>query len=227
MSGITRSQYNNQKIYFITLTSSPESDFSKINYHFNRLVKKLRVFNPVEYCKIKTHEGYGVLHVLMRTKLDFETIDDTENPEYHYEVWNKRKKKMVHMPHAWHWLSVNWEKLHKAFIIDVQEYYGETKRISNYLVSNYVSLQGFIRLGYSMQWIFKGACKIWKKLITELKEEEINRDPASLGLSNVKEQTFMDILLERWNHLLLTKPIYSRKTLRYLIKNESTTKIYI
>ena len=48
--------------------SSPTSDGKKLNYHFNLLVKKIEyTFEfKMQYWKVKTKEGYGVLHVLFR-----------------------------------------------------------------------------------------------------------------------------------------------------------------
>lgn len=80
ISGLFRAKGRLERIRFMTLTSSPQSDESKLNYHFNLLVKQIEyAFGfKMQYWKVRTNEGYRVLHVLFRV------IDD--------KLHRKRKK---------------------------------------------------------------------------------------------------------------------------------------
>ena len=66
ISGLLRAKGRLERIRFMTLTSSPQSNKEKLNYHFNLLVKQIEyTFGfKMQYWKVKTNEGYGVLHIL-------------------------------------------------------------------------------------------------------------------------------------------------------------------
>jgi len=70
MSGIQFAQYRNERLRFMTLTSSPESNPDLLNRHFEVLVKRIRrKFGLFEYCKIRTPESQGgVIHCCFRGK---------------------------------------------------------------------------------------------------------------------------------------------------------------
>jgi hypothetical protein len=160
ISGLLRAKGRLERIRFMTLTSSPQSDKEKLNYHFNLLVKRIEyTFGfKMQYWKVKTNEGYGVLHVLFRV------IDD--------KLPRKRKKGMLlsrrrrgFVPHSW--LSKTWEKIHGAKIVEIHELKGKKSErdIAYYVVGNYVSKQPAERMSYSHKWVCVGFAKKWKTFL--------------------------------------------------------------
>jgi hypothetical protein len=137
ISGIQFARYRNEKIRFMTLTSSPDSDPSQINRHFENLVKRIRRKfgrNSFEYCKIRTPEGQGgVIHCLFRG---------------------------VYIPQSW--LSDNWNIIHKASIVDIREMYGE-RGIASYLMG-YLGHHSEYHMGFSRRWVFPGFVREWKRI---------------------------------------------------------------
>ena len=160
ISGLLRAKGRLERIRFMTLTSSPQSDRSKLNYHFNLLVKRIEyTFGfKMEYWKVKTREGYGVLHVL------FVVVDD--------KLPRKRKKGVLiskrrrgFVPHSW--LSKTWEKIHNAKVVEIHELKGKKSErdIAYYVVGNYVSKQPAERMSYSHKWVCIGFAKKWKNFL--------------------------------------------------------------
>jgi len=90
-----------------------------------------------EYCKVKTNEGNGVLHIVF---------------------WGE------YVPQPW--LSRTWEELHGAKIVDIRVLHGNTKGIAAYLASQYLSTQeaSYVRLSYSRGWVCRGFVKHWRNL---------------------------------------------------------------
>jgi hypothetical protein len=157
ISGLLRAKGRLERIRFMTLTSSPQSDKKKLNYHFNLLVKQIEyTFGfKMQYWKVKTNEGYGVLHILFRV------IDD--------KLPRKRKKGVLiskrrrgFVPHSW--LSRTWDKIHAAKVVEIHELKGKKSErdIAYYVVGNYVSKQPAERMSYSHKWVCVGFSKKWK-----------------------------------------------------------------
>jgi hypothetical protein len=168
ISGLLRAKGRLERIRFMTLTSSPQSDRSKLNYHFNLLVKQIEyTFGfKMQYWKVKTNEGYGVLHVLFRV------VDD--------KLPRKRKKGLLlsrrrrgFIPHCW--LSKTWEKIHGAKVVEIHELRGKKSErdIAYYVVGNYVSRQPVERMSYSQKWVCKGFSKKWKIFLETYGERAI------------------------------------------------------
>ena len=136
--------YNESKsrrMAFVTLTSSPESDASLIMIHFQNLRKRLRRRDiEFEYFNVKTKEGNGVLHLLFAF---------TSHKGYISQKW----------------LSKTWQEIHKAKIVFISKYrYKTAKKLSRYLVSQYVSGQsGFDRYSWSRKEL-SGFVKCWHYL---------------------------------------------------------------
>ncbi len=160
ISGLLRAKGRLDRIRFMTLTSSPQSDRTKLNYNFNLLVKQIEyTFGfKMQYWKAKTKEGYGVLHVLFRV------IDD--------KLPRKRKKGILiskrmrgFVPHKW--LSKTWEKIHGAKVVEIHELKGKKSErdIAYYVIGNYVSKQPLERISYSQKWVCKGFAKKWKEVL--------------------------------------------------------------
>lgn len=148
ISGLMRAQGKLERVSFLTLTSSPNSDFSKINEHFGLLVKRIE-YNygfKMQYVKVKTKEGYGVLHVLFR-------VDSYRLPKK-VKKGSRLPEKMLGFVHK-HWLQKNWFEIHGAFMVEIHSLKGKEseREVANYVVGGYLSKQGDYRLSYSFGWI--------------------------------------------------------------------------
>ena len=112
INGLFRAKGRLERMRFMTLTSSPQSDRSKLNYHFNLLVKQIEyTFGfKMQYWKVPTNEGYGVLHVLFRV-----IADKLPRKRKKGILISKRRRGFV--PHSW--LSKTWEKIHGAKVVDI------------------------------------------------------------------------------------------------------------
>ena len=136
LSGLKRAKALGKTVRFMTLTSSPKSDWREINAHFQVLRKRIeRSFGKIDYIKFRTNEGHGVLHIVYVGPF---------------------------IPQRW--LSRNWEEIHGAKIVDIRKVKGE-KRIARYLISNYLVTQTFVRMSWSWGWVFRGFVGLWKKFI--------------------------------------------------------------
>jgi len=160
ISGLLRAKGRLERIRFMTLTSSPESNSSKLNYHFNLLVKRIEyTFGfKMQYWKVKTNEGYGVLYIIFRV------IDDKLPRKQKKGVLiSKRRRGFV--PHSW--LSKTWEKIHGAKVVESYELKGKKseKDIAYYVVGNHVSKQPTERMSYSQKWVCVGFSKKWKTFL--------------------------------------------------------------
>jgi len=129
MSGIQFANYKGQKLRFMSLTSSPESDPSQVNRHFEVLVKRIRRRFPMfEYCKIRTPEGQGgVIHCVFRGP---------------------------YSPQSW--LSEQWNEIYGAPIVDIRVLYGD-RGIASYLLG-YLGHHIEYRMGFSRYWVFSWFC---------------------------------------------------------------------
>jgi hypothetical protein len=160
ISGLLRAKGRLERIRFMTLTSSPKSEKKKLNYHFNLLVKQIEyTFGfKMQYWKVKTNEGYGVLHVLFRV------IDDKLPRKRKSGVLISRRRRGF-IPHSW--LSKKWEKIHGAKVVEIHELKGKKSErdIAYYVIGNYVSKQPIERISYSQNWVCKGFAKKWKTFL--------------------------------------------------------------
>jgi hypothetical protein len=112
----------------------------------------------MQYWKVRTNEGYGVLHILFRV------IND--------KLPRKRKKGILickrrrgFVPHSW--LSRTWEKIHKAKVVEIHELKGKKseRAIAYYVVGNYVAKQPTERMSYSQNWVCVGFARKWKNFL--------------------------------------------------------------
>jgi len=160
ISGLFRAKGRLERIRFMTLTSSPTSDGKKLNYHFNLLVKQIEyTFGfKMQYWKVKTKEGYGVLHVLFR-------IVDDKAPRKVKKNCPLPRRMRGFVPH--NWLSKTWEKIHGAKVVEIHELKGKRSErdIAYYVVGNYVSKQPIERMSYSQKWVCKGFSRKWKTFL--------------------------------------------------------------
>lgn len=166
---------HNQKLYFLTLTSSPNS--GDIHRNFNKLVRRIRKrYGLFEYVYIRTREGLGVLHILFKVKKRLE-ID---------------------------WLRQEWVKMHNAPQMKLLEAYGGAKRLSNYL-AGYLSKNPLERLAYSTLWLFpKWRMKFCAYIrlngfiegINAFESFLINYDTRSLYTQKYMRQLTLDVLYD-------------------------------
>jgi hypothetical protein len=119
------------KVYWVTLTSAPDSpDLVK---SYQKLVRKVeaRSGQQLESCAIETSEGHGVLHCF----------------------WCIGGKGL---PNAFKWLSDSWLEIHKAGRVNIQTIKGganrtDAQKVSRYAVTQYAADQGttFVKARWS------------------------------------------------------------------------------
>lgn len=94
-----------------------------------------RKYRKIEFCKTETPEGQGgVIHMLYRGSF---------------------------IPHSW--LSEQWNDIHGAPNVFIQLRRGSGNRIANYFLG-YLGHHSEFRLGYSINWVFKGFVREWTKI---------------------------------------------------------------
>lgn len=141
MSGLTVGRSRRERLRFMTLTSSPESQGRDLNADFRAL--KMRIQRKyrfkMKYWKIRTNEGNGVLHIVFRGKF---------------------------VPQKW--LSQAWAEIHKSPIVDIRSLYETAKGLKGiclYLIGNYLSKQSFERMSWGYSWVFPAFVAAWRRLI--------------------------------------------------------------
>jgi hypothetical protein len=156
----TNSEDNMTLLRFLLEEKHIKLDFKKLNYHFNLLVKQIEyTFGfKMQYWKVCTQEGLGVLHVVFR-------VIDEKMPRKRKKgtLFSKRTRGFV--PHSW--LSKTWEEIHGAKNVEIHELKGKKSErdIAYYVVGNYVSKQPIKRMSYSQKWVCKGFAKKWKAFL--------------------------------------------------------------
>lgn len=138
MSGLTRSRYRGDRLRFMTLTSAVDSDRSLLSRHFQLLRRRIeRYFHKrLEYWKINTNEGNGVMHIVFKGGF---------------------------IPQSW--LSSAWKSIHGAKIVDIRALKNaSSKNLANYLVGNYLCKQSFERMSWSWGWVYRGFCSTWRRI---------------------------------------------------------------
>jgi hypothetical protein len=131
--------HKGQRLRFLTLTSSSISEFENLNYNFKKLKQRIRYhYKNFEYIKVKTQEANGVLHILFFGN---------------------------YIPQKW--LSNTWLELHQASIVDIRACKSDVRdarRLTNYVITQYVSGQDFERYSWSWGWAWRGFVKTWKAI---------------------------------------------------------------
>jgi hypothetical protein len=138
LSGFHRADGRKMRIRFMTLTTADYNRYSRLTADFQVLRKRiLRKFgSKIEYFKIRTNEGFGVIHALFVGRF---------------------------VPQKW--LSQNWFEIHGAKIVDIRGCSGKSKRLTNYLVKAFYSAkQTFERMSWSWGWVFKGFVGYWETM---------------------------------------------------------------
>jgi len=120
----------------LDLTPAPGGDRHRLGPHFEELLRRIsqREGRKVEYWRLTTREGLGVIHSLLAAP----------------------GERSLYVDFAW--LSKQWRRIHGAPRVRVKRYqYGESsrKRVSRYLVSQYMAGQkASIRMAASWQTTF-------------------------------------------------------------------------
>ena len=147
MSGLNYCRVRGYRVRFLTLTSSREAK-RNIQTDFRVLKERIkRAFGKFEYLKVRTNEGYGVLHILYAG---------------------------VYIPQSW--LSKVWGEIHQSTIVDIRGV-DRIKKLGSYVVSQYLSTQrcSFIRYSWSWGWVYKGFVKLWYKVTREYRFKDAIR----------------------------------------------------
>ena len=170
----------------VDLTSAVGADYSKLRSRYKQLRRKIESefdYPGIENFIIETSEGNGVLHMILAWK-DKSLI----NPRKFY------------IPKQW--LSDEWSKLHEGSIIVYVAKYenGETsrKRLSRYLVSQYMANHSSALVRYSYSWgrsLGVPLGKTWNLF----KYHHFN----FLGLK-------VDTLIDRWESFLMGETLEGR-----------------
>jgi len=151
-SGIRKNQLQGNRLLFITLTSSNEARCTNINNDFQilkkRIIRKYLKDDPtsLQYCKVHTNEGNGVLHIVMKFK--------------------------PYLPHQW--LRSQWYYIHKGTDqINIQEV-RDAYRTSRYIVSHYLGSQkcSYSRYSSTDNWITSGYSAVYSYLQKRLRDEK-------------------------------------------------------
>lgn len=192
LSGITRSQAQGKRLRIITLTSSPASlegvhPFDEgliLSRRWQTLRKRIqrKFMCRLEYFRMRTNEGNGVLHIVYRGP---------------------------YIPQSW--LSRQWEEIHRASVVYIQALYGR-KRLAKYLVSSYLGgHHSFTRSSWSWNWVFRGFVRTWHMVLGDSDNFLIGlnkwnillrvRDPKNYYLENRKKK--------RWREFGTIRPLTS------------------
>lgn len=110
-------------------------------YGHSGLMKRFHI----EYFKVETNEGNGVLHIVYRGS---------------------------YLPHAW--ISSMWSEIHNSPIVNIKLLdYNDMKKTSFYIVSQYMSTQSssYVRSSQSWNWVFRGFKSIWYLLKRDYRHE--------------------------------------------------------
>ena len=138
LMGFKRATALNQRVRFMTLTSAPNTNFKDIGHAFQVLKQRItRKFSKMDYIKVTTSEGYGVIHVLYRGP---------------------------YIPQSW--LSNNWKDIWGSEIVDIRLIKEATGRMASYLAAQYVAGQDlYIRTSESWTWVYKRSTGIFKYIL--------------------------------------------------------------
>jgi len=139
LSGINRAQAEGKKLRVLTLTSAPGSPGGvQLSKNWQTLRKRIqrRMGVRLEYFRMRTVEGHGVLHIVYKGP------------------YISQK-----------WLSKAWNSIHGAYVVFIQALHGR-KRLARYLVSSYLAgHHAFSRSSWSWNWVFYGFVGYWKRVI--------------------------------------------------------------
>ena len=145
MSWMREAEGRGCQLLWVMLSTSETGEAKKLGLHFQELRRRVeRKFNYyVEFFKVETCEGFGVLHM----------------------VWAIKTERAVWIPQSW--LSEEWEKIHGARVVWIARVKKTKKSIRNvaaYFVGQYLGGQSaIVRISWSW-WRSRVAIgKAWSK----------------------------------------------------------------
>ena len=170
-SGLTRAMFKGDRVRFLTLTSAVGSNPARLSKDFQVLRKRIEhAFGVLlQYCKINTSEGNGVIHALFVG---------------------------AYIPQEW--ISKAWSEIHNgSVVVDIREVRlckkSDVKSMGRYLVSQYLARQSYERMSWSWRWVCRGFVGIWRDLVSRhgLKDALVKWNHfLSLPLLRVKTAVF-------------------------------------
>jgi len=145
LSGILRAKHEGKRLRIITLTSSLEKRSKQHEMGKAWQVLRKRISRKygvaIEYFRLRTSEGNGVLHIVY---------------------------KGCFIPQTW--LKNAWNEIWDSSIVFIQALRGE-KRLARYIVSHYMAGHGarggFVRQSWSWGWVFYGFVRLWKRVLRD------------------------------------------------------------
>jgi len=92
-----------------------------------------------EYIEVETREGYGVIHAACSSD---------------------------YIPQKW--LSDTWNKLHRAWNVDIRLINGKEEKLANYVLNQYIVNQdAIVNYSLSRSWVYRGFIRDWKAVVKE------------------------------------------------------------
>ena len=130
LCGLDYAEIHGSAVRFMTLTTSRSGSECDLQRDLQVLVKRIRrKYGKFEYLRVRTSEGYGVLHIV-----------------YIGSFISQR------------WLSRVWCDIHRSPVVDIRAIRQVGKRFARYVVSQYLSSQGsrFVRYSLSFNFVYRG-----------------------------------------------------------------------
>jgi len=180
LSGILRAKHEGKRLRIITLTSAPSRRTRQHEMGKAWQVLRKRISRKygitLEYFRLRTSEGNGVLHIVY---------------------------KGCFIPQTW--LKKAWNEIWGSPIVFIQALRGE-KRLARYIVSHYMAghdARGvFVRQSWSWGWVFYGFVRFWKRVLRNSVDMQSairawnillrQRNPKSYYLEHRKEKRWKD-----------------------------------
>ena len=135
-SGFQIADFTGARLRFLTLTTAPSAVGHDLKRDCDILLKRVRrryKGAKIDFFKVRTNEGHGVLHLLCRGAF---------------------------IPRAW--LSKTWSEIHTgSWSVDIRDAkrYHKAYIVNQYLCCQEAS---YTRYSRSLEWIPKGALAVWK-----------------------------------------------------------------
>jgi hypothetical protein len=180
VSGCKLARYQHCMLRLLTLTTSLTGSDFNLSRDIDVLIKRIRRANfKFEYCRVKTDEGNGVVHVLY---------------------------KGAYIPKSW--IVKNWYSIHKSYIVDIGTVRSD-KKLVNYIVSHYLSSQKCekTQMSWSKGWLPRGAIQVWRDILAVIRRTFYYNDIQDKYYKAKKEishRKVMRLRLKRWNDYLLS-----------------------
>jgi len=146
LSGLMRASFAHQRCSFLTLTSGVGFDVSLLADCFQALRKRVehKFGFLMQYLMVRTSEGNGVLHVIFVA------------PEFLPKRW---------ISASWLDITHGVSRIIRIFEVRLGRK-ADCKRMARYMTQYVAGQVSFERFSYSWSWIFKGAVRVWRSLVS-------------------------------------------------------------